>query len=526
MTDNASGSARPVLIVGAGPAGLTAAIELTRRGVPIRCVDRAAGPSTLSKALGLWPRTLELFRRIGGDEIIAERALPQSQMRYYSSGKVIANLRYSPVTQPVICPQPDAEHLLRTAFTAVGGRIEWDTEFLGLEQDSGGVRAVLRSPEGVEQQDFAYVIGADGASSKVRGELGIGFSGSTYELQFVVADVVVDSALEHNMTHYFCSPKGILVTCGLPSGRVRVFTSAPPGLAREDVDLAAVQALVDERGPGGLALRDPEWISLFAVHARHADRTRVDRAFLVGDAAHIHSPAGGQGLNTGVTDAHNLAWKLALVWHGQAVPSLVDTYETERGQVAHAVVRQAHAQTRIWLLRKGYQVALRDLTLRIASALRLFDIAYVPWLAGLRTTYATAQRSKRALDGFKPGALVPATPVFDTASGRTVPLRAALTDLRYTLLVSGGIDEVRPLLDWAATCADVLDVKVLDRRAGTLSAPAEQHGRGVVVLVRPDGHVDLRVPSRDSTQVRARVEQLFQPFLHAKAPAADSVAVH
>lgn len=484
----------PVLVAGAGPAGLTAAIELVRRGLPVRCVEKAEGPSTLSKALGLWPRTLELIRRVGGEELLATRALPQSQMRYYSDGKVIANLRYRAATQPLICPQPDVEEILRANLAHVGGAPEWQTELLGFDQLPDRVRARLRYPDGTErEEEFAYLIGADGASSTIRGQLGIGFEGSTYELRFVVADVMIDTRLDHRMTHYFCSPRGILVTCGLPDGRWRVFTSAPPGLTQEEVDLAAVQSLVDERGPGGIALRDPDWISVFSVHARHADRTRVSRTFLIGDAAHIHSPAGGQGLNTGITDAHNLAWKLALVWHGRTGERLLDSYVSERGDVARSVVRQADVQTRIWLLRKGHHVALRDNALRLASGLRLFDLAYVPWLAGLRTKYKADPGAGRKAAGFVPGALVP------------LPLRADLDDLRYSLIVSGRDgDAARELSQW---CTDelgpVLDIRVIPRR-----------GKDVFVLARPDGHVDWI--ARDIPTMRARLTDLFRPMLRAR----------
>ncbi|GGR75295.1 hypothetical protein GCM10010284_05170 [Streptomyces rubiginosohelvolus] len=378
---------RPVLVVGAGPSGLTAAVELTRRGVPVLCVDRAEGPSTSTKALGVWPRTLELLRRMGADEEIRRRVLPQRAMRYYSEGRVIADLRFrDPDVQPVCLPQPDVEAMLRDALAEAGGRIAWGTELVGFQQDGPAVEAVLRGPDGTERtEEFSWVVGADGARSRVREHLDIGFEGATHELSFVVADIELDGPLEPDVTHYFCSPRGILVTCGLPSGRFRVFTSAPPGLRRDDVDLAAVQKLVDERGPGGITLRDPDWISVFAVHSRHADRTREGRVFLLGDAAHIHSPAGGQGLNIGMADAHNLAWKLALCWHGRSGTALLESFERERAQTARAAIRQADAQTRIWLLNKPHQVALRDNALRVASALRLFHLDYLPWLAGQRT---------------------------------------------------------------------------------------------------------------------------------------------
>ncbi|MDN5855451.1 MAG: FAD-dependent monooxygenase, partial [Actinomycetia bacterium] len=517
---------RPVLIVGAGPAGLTAAIELIRRGVPVRCIDRAATPSGRSKALGIWPRTIELLRGMGGDDLLATRASPQAEMRYYSSGRVVASLRFRTSTQPLICPQPDVEEILRDGLAAVGGRIERGTELVRLEQDPDGVTAWLRRKGAAERERFAYVIGGDGASSTVRSQLGVGFEGSTHEMDFVVADVDLDGPLEHDVTHYFCSPNGILVSTGLPSGRSRVFTSAPAGMDRNRVELATVQRLVDERGPGGLILRDPEWLSVFSVHARHADRTRVGRVFLVGDAAHIHSPAGGQGLNTGVTDAHNLAWKLALVWHGHAHTALLDSYETERGQVARSVLRQADLQTRIWLLRAPWQVALRDSALRTVSALRLLHLGYLPWLAGLRTTYPTVQRSRRAMDGFVPGALVPAKPVRRPGSDLRAPLRSLLVGSGYTVLVVESAEpkaETRAVLTtMTSELSAVVAVRSLDRRTAILfdgARPAQlRRGRrsATVVLVRPDGHIDLRVAERDVAAVRVRLNELFGPLLQSQ----------
>ncbi|MFH9944544.1 FAD-dependent monooxygenase [Streptomyces murinus] len=502
MTTPASGL--PVLVVGAGPAGLTAATELVRRGVPVRCVDRADGPSTLSKALGLWPRTVELIHRVGGHELLATRALPQSQMRYYSDGKVIADLRYKQATRPLICPQPDIEEVLRDNLASVGGAVRWGTELLGFEQLGDRVRARSRHEDGTEhEEEFAYVIGADGASSTVRGHLGVGFQGSTYELRFVVADVMVDTRFDHRMTHYFCSPRGILVACGLPDGRWRVFTSAPPGATQEDVDLAMVQNLVDERGPGGIRLRDPDWISVFNVHARHAETTRAGRVFLIGDAAHIHSPAGGQGLNTGVNDAHNLAWKLALVWHGHSAERLLDSYESERGDVARTVVRQADVQTRLWLLRKTHQVLLRDNLLRVASGLRLFDLAYLPWLAGLRTKYRAEPAAGRKTAGFVPGALVP------------LPLREELDDLCHTLILTGPPDaSTQELTRWCE-----------ERLGAVVAVRTEAHrGRTALVLARPDGHVDW--VAKNAPAMRARLTDLFRPMLDARKGEQRKVKEH
>ncbi|MFE3873478.1 FAD-dependent monooxygenase [Kitasatospora sp. NPDC059146] len=524
---------RPVLIVGAGPVGLTSAAELLRRGVDIHLVDRAPAPSPLTKALLVWPRTLEVLRRLADPAGTADRSLPVDAFHYYSEGRPIATLDLTGRAQPVILPQPEIEDLLGAAVTRLGGEVERGTALTGLEQHPDHVVAVLRGADGTERRaEYAYVLGCDGAGSTVRELLGLSFEGLTYPNTFMLVDAYVDGPLKHDAAHYFCSSRGVLVIIGLPGGRSRVFTSLPPGLAPEDATLELMQQVVDERGPGGLTLRDSAWTSTFAVHARHAERYREGRVFLVGDAAHIHSPAGGQGLNTGVTDAQNLAWKLALVWRGEAGAPLLDSYHTERTQVARAVVRQADLQTRAWLLRKPAQVTARDRAAAAASRFGLFDLDYIPWLAGLRTVYGEGRETRLRswkLWGhrFVPGALTPDRQVWDRRLGRRLSLREAVSDLQHTLLVELPGTALPPRVARALEQAEkrhpgLLDVRVLDA-TGTLhdGAPAEPDpargssgrtagrgsGRGSVVLVRPDQHVHARLPLHEAHRVTALLDE-------------------
>ncbi|MFF0478742.1 FAD-dependent monooxygenase [Streptomyces sp. NPDC004284] len=511
MKDNAAAETvppKPVLVVGAGPVGLAVTTDLARRGVPVRCVDRAAERSPLTKALGVWPRSVEILDKLGARGAAPTRGLRVDSFRYYSGNRPVARLRFPDRTAPLILPQPDVEAILGDCLDTTDARVERGVQLLDLDQDEQGVKARLRDARGDETvEEFSWVIGCDGAGSTVRNLTGIAFEGATYPHTFVVADVDLEGDLEHEDNHYYCSPRGILVIAGLPDGQYRVFTSAPPGLDPAEVTLDVVQRLVDERGPGGLRLVHENWISAFSVHARHAETTRSGRILLAGDAAHIHSPAGGQGLNTGLYDAHNLAWKLALVWHGDADAALLDTYVHERGAAAQDVVRQADRQTRAWLLQKPHQVLLRDLALRAGSALRLAHWSYTSTLAGFRTVHATAERPGTGRGGFRSGALLPDRTVRDGATGRRTTLRRALPDLTHTVLVLDPPHEAAPRLRAELQAlrtrfGDRLTVRVLDTSRRVLAAPGDwprpaRPGlprRPLLVLVRPDHHIDAVRP--------------------------------
>lgn len=515
-----------VLVVGAGPVGLTATAELLRRDVPAMCVDRAPAPSHLSKALLVWPRTMEILRDLGGDDAIEREGLPVESFRYYSSARLVARLGFDAATRPVVLPQPHVVRLLVGAVKALGGAVDWGTPVTALAQDPHGVTAAITDSVGVSRKVRAdYLLGCDGAASTVRGCLGVPFEGSTYEHTFLLADARIEGALRHDAIHYFCSPQGVLVLIGLPGGRFRVFTSGRPGLRADDVDLALLQHMVDERGPGGLRLADDDWTSTFSVHARHAERYRVGRSFLAGDAAHIHSPAGGQGMNTGVLDAHALAWRLALVHQRHAAPTLLDAYEPERAHVARSVVRQSDRQTRAWLLTRRSHVAARDVATRLASAGRLFDRTYVPQLTGHRTVYPALgldPRLARRRGALRPGALVPNVPVM--IGEISTRLRRVLAHDRYTLLVwSSRRAAPRALAEEAHGCAagrEGLETRLLIGDRLDAETPAEAEAEAdwrrpvsarapLVVLVRPDGHVDAVAAARDLDLLADRVEALL-----------------
>ncbi|MFE0328205.1 FAD-dependent monooxygenase [Streptomyces sp. NPDC003753] len=488
---------RPVLVVGAGPVGLTAAAELARRGIPVRLVDKAAEPSPLTKALMVWPRTLEVFRGLGAAAYIDKHGLPVHSFRYNSGTEPICDIVFGDRTRPMVIVQPDVEELLREALHGAGGKVEWRTELTRLSQDSDGVLATLRGPDGEEHtEEFAYVVGGDGASSTVRKSLGVEFKGATYPNLFILADTAIDGDLQRDSVHYYCTENGIMVLVPLYNGRFRVFTAGPPGMKPEDLTHEVLQDFVDKRGPGGLKLYDVSWQTTFSIHARHAERFRAGRVFLAGDAAHIHSPAGGQGLNTGVTDAHNLAWKLALVHRGAAAPALLDSYGSERAAVAQAVVRQAEVQTKAWMLDKRWQILLRDVSARLAERTGVFDRYYSPWLAGLTNHYPAGPAVEEDRSGrlrrprHRNGHLVA-----DAALRESLPID------RYTLLVTLPRSGAQPseLTELQAAYGDLVTVR--QSRGPRFSA----------VLVRPDHYVAAQDSAPDLGRIHRHLAGLAAP---------------
>ncbi|MGW2701227.1 FAD-dependent monooxygenase [Streptomyces sp. NPDC001340] len=492
--------ARPVLVVGAGPVGLTAAAELARRGIPVRLVDKAAEPGPLTKALMVWPRTLEVFRGLGAAAYIDKHGLPVHSFRYNSGTDPICDIVFGDQTRPMVIVQPEVEELLREALHGTGGKVEWRTELTRLSQDPDGVRATLRGPEGDEStEEFAYVVGGDGAGSTVRKSLGVEFKGATYPNLFILADTAIEGDLQRDAVHYYCTQNGIMVLVPLYNGRFRVFTAGPPGMKPEDLTHEVLQDFVDRRGPGGLKLYDVSWQTTFSIHARHAERFRAGRVFLAGDAAHIHSPAGGQGLNTGVTDAHNLAWKLALVHRGAASPALLDSYGSERAAVAQAVVKQAEVQTKAWMLDKRWQILLRDVSARLAERTGVFDRFYSPWLAGLTNDYPAGP----AVDEDQGGRLRRSR----HRNGHLVAdaaLRESLPVDRYTLLVTLPSSGERPpqLAELQSVYEELVTIRT-------------SRGRGFsAVLVRPDHYV----AAQDSAPA---LERISSHLASLAGPAAD-----
>jgi 2-polyprenyl-6-methoxyphenol hydroxylase-like FAD-dependent oxidoreductase len=384
-----------VLVVGAGPTGLTLACELARRGLAVRVVDQALEPAPESRALGVHARTLELLDQglCVADRLVA-RGLPMRAVAVHARGRRIARARFDELDSPfpfvLSLPQSETERVLGERLRELGGDVERGLRFTGLATRADGVAATLVARDGGrEDAAAAWLVGCDGAHSAVRGALGLPFEGARYEEPFVLGDVRIRGELPRDEARVFLSPAGVLALFPLPGegGAWRVIAEAGGLDLARPLDLAALQALVDARAAGALALSEPGWLASFTVHRRQVPSYRAGRVLLAGDAAHLHSPIGGQGMNLGIQDAVNLAWKLALVHARGAPDGRLDSYQAERHPVGAATLRRTDLATRLATLHSPAGRELRDGLARAVAALRPLRRVALRGLAELDVAY-------------------------------------------------------------------------------------------------------------------------------------------
>ena len=359
-----------VAIVGAGPTGLTLACELARRGISIALVEERTERQRLSKALGVHARTLEVFEDLGLAKAAVERGRRLSGAKIYSDGEPIAEVtldrldsRYAYV---LVLPQHETEELLEERLAEMGeavyrgaraSRLRTFDDRIELDVEAGDETSVLTAK---------WLVGCGGAHSFVREALGLAFEGSAYEESFALADLAIEWDRDPNCAHAFLGPDGLAAVFPLPeNGKARIVADLEETDTGEPT-VARFQSLLNSRGATDAVLSDATWLSRFRIHRRLASAYRSGRSFVAGDAAHVHSPVGGQGMNTGIQDAYNLGWKLAAVIRGHAAESLLDSYEIERRPVAKATLRGTDFATRLGMIDRPLARAIRG---RVASFL-------------------------------------------------------------------------------------------------------------------------------------------------------------
>jgi 2-polyprenyl-6-methoxyphenol hydroxylase-like FAD-dependent oxidoreductase len=491
-----------VLIVGAGPTGLMLANQLVRRGVRTLIVDRHAGPSLQTRALGVQARTLELYARLGvvhealalgkratGANLWAE-GRPTARVSLGEAGRDV-----TPYPYILILGQDDNERILGAHLRRQGADIAWNTELTGLVQHADHASATLRQPDGTSRTlSAAWVAGCDGAHSAVRTRNGIDFPGAPYEHVFFVADVTVSGSMVADEVNVYLWRAGFHLFFPMRGERHwRIVGIVPPELrGRTDLRFEEVVPSVRQEAGEGLVFEGCSWFSTYRIHHRAAARFRAGRSFLLGDAAHIHSPVGAQGMNTGLQDAYNLGWKLALVVPGDADAALLDSYEAERMPVARRLLNTTDRAFRLvvsdrWLAglmrtrvlaRLGAFAMQREAIQALAfRAVSQIGIHY-------RTSPLSQDDARFPEPAPRAGDRFPWLRLRLSAAGPIEDLFDRLDDCHFHLLVFD-----LPL-DAAVPRPDLIQVLLVAPHPDN-EAPLQRAGiaRPSAYLIRPDGHV-------------------------------------
>ena len=330
-----------VIIIGAGPTGLALACQLTRYEVDFVIIEKSQGLTQYSKALGVHARTLEIYEQLNLAAKAVSLGSVAGKVRMLESGQVLGEVDLSNIGQGLsaypymlVLEQSKNEQLMYEYLRTHGREVLWETELESFSQTATSVTANVKNSKGEPQViEGKYLVGCDGPRSPIRQALGLSFGGSTFERLFYVADVIIDWKFSHDALHVCLAPNGAVAFFPMPGpNRWRIVGAFPEGLEKDEGEILyeEIEARIKEEAELELDITRVDWFSTYKVHTRHVERFSAGRCFLAGDSAHIHTPAGGQGMNTGIQDAYNLAWKLALLLKHSARESILDTYNEER----------------------------------------------------------------------------------------------------------------------------------------------------------------------------------------------------
>lgn len=483
------------LIAGAGPVGLTAAIELARYGVSVRIIDKAPARTDKSKALVIWSRTLELLERSGCSAALVDAGYKVTSVDISADKKPIAHFTLEGIETAypyaLMIPQSDTERVLDEFLNTLGVKVERTVELTQFAASSESVVSTLRHADGAEENiETSWLIGCDGAHSFVRHRLGMEFDGDTSLIHWILADIHLEGIPRTPEVKIAWHHDGVLAAFPITADRYRIIAdvgeAAPGEGPRAAPTLEDVQAILDKRFPGAPRATNPIWLSSFTINERKVKDYRAGRVFLAGDAAHVHSPAGGQGMNTGMQDVCNLAWKLAMVVRGIGNESLLESYSQERSPIAEQVLKIT-----------GRATSMATLTGNVTQSIRNHVASLVLGLAPVRKLAADAM-SEIAI-GYPHSPLNGTNRHEDPAPGHRAPIRPSEPPV-------GAGDTPRFVLfgDPDGIPSGMLEgyTNLVEPK---LRAPYRSGG---LWLIRPDGYTALSVKSGDWGAVTAYLDRI------------------
>ncbi|SEB30939.1 2-polyprenyl-6-methoxyphenol hydroxylase [Streptomyces misionensis] len=528
-----------VLVVGAGPVGLTAAHELTRRGVRVRLVDAATAPAVTSRAIAVHPRTLETYDQMGvlGGMLAASRRI--TAFTVYQNGRRLARLDADYTATPTRFPftvtleQVETERVLREALTELGVEVEWGVRLTGLDRRPDGVTATLRHADGTEENaEVPWLVGCDGGHSTVRKLLQLPLVGESTET-WLIADATVETRLPPNSIYLIRAEGGTLMMAPMPEkNRWRMLDTVDVSY---DGDGDAVAVRFARKLTAGLGhpvrVGTPRWVSVFTAQQRMVPAMRRGRVLVAGDAAHVHSPASGQGMNTGIQEAFNLAWKLQLAVRGLAADELLDSYGTERVPIGRALLGNTKRATQLISLKNALAGLAMPVVFGLAQRIPPLRVkmqrAALGRVSGLNVAYPdsplTVPDGSPLPGGPRPGERVAQVGPEQAAATGWRELVDHLRDVRWTLLVFG--DQGAETAAAALRYDTVLSVRTIDAGDpvdGTtpLADPggALRTGLGVGargwLLIRPDGYL----AARGTELTEEALRRVFAPVLADAMP--------
>ena len=507
-----------VLIVGAGPVGLFCANELTRHGLACRIIDKKNSISDKSKALGIHIRTLDVLEDCGFIDEFLKQGQKIIGALFKSKGKTLINANFACIEADrhflIDLPQNQTEDILYKSLQSKGIQVEWETELTHLNQSPNDITATLQKPKNkIELLSANWLIACDGAHSTVRHQVDAEFIGSSYKQSWWLADLLVDWKVTEKQMALYISDKGPLACFPMGNKRYRIVMTAPKG-STGDPSLDNIDSEFKKRSSDLANLSNPIWLTEFSIHHRQIQKYKYDRVFFAGDAAHIHSPMGGQGLNTGIQDIYNLVWKLALVEKRKAKPDLLDTYHEERFPVGQAVLKKTDAMTRMILLKNPVAIAIRNAFIQFMTSFKLVRNKILSDLAELNISYSQSSivHQLGSVKHLKAGEYLPDFQLMNNATQNSVNRNTITQGILHDLFIfSGNNSKKTPeLINLANTLAkqfpDSIQVHlVLEQQSENINEPVikiwfdkqlqvqQRFGikKPTLLLVRPDKYIGM-----------------------------------